>query len=93
MFWASCSNHCIKGCCQTHTCNTTGTTLYISICAHVQARAVISEWLKELTLFDHLLHGLFSFLSDSTILLVKDEMIEGTCYVIIMGGLCMYMYM
>ena len=30
-----------------------------------QARASLGEWLKELSLFNHLLHGLFKYLSDA----------------------------
>ena len=52
-------------------------TCILHVCAFIQARAVVSEWLKDLTLFDHLMHGLFSFLSDSTAVSMKDEMIEG----------------
>eukprot|EP00731_Ephydatia_muelleri_P018544 Em0011g584a len=63
----------------------TGTTSYLFLWYLIlqamgrcspEARALVSEWLKELTLFDHLLHGLFNYLSDSTMVAVKDEMIE-----------------
>ena len=44
----------------------------------VQARGVMGEWLKELSLFDHLLHGLFKFIGETTSVSGRKEELEGT---------------
>lgn len=43
----------------------------------LQTRAVISDWLKELSLFDHFLHGLFKFLHDDS---DKSKALSGKIY-------------
>ena len=41
--------------------------LIVCVCKHpTQTRGALAEWLKELSLFDHLLHGLFKFLNESS---------------------------
>ncbi len=65
------------------------------------------EWLKEQVLFDHLLHGLFKFLSENTGIRPLDNDVEGssghlctavwyticTCFLCVRILYCMRLYM
>ena len=39
---------------------------------------MMGEWLKELSLFDHLLHGLFKFIGETASVSERREELEGT---------------
>jgi len=43
-----------------------------------EARGVMGEWLKELSLFDHLLHGLFKFIGETASVSGRREELEVT---------------
>ena len=40
--------------------------VYIIIINILQTRGEMTDWLKELSLFDHFLHGLFKYLNENT---------------------------
>lgn len=54
----------------------------------LQTRVVMVEWLKELSLFDHFLHGLFKYLNEHS---AKHSTIKGKLAGTVMW-VCLFMH-